>query len=979
MPYALITDACQGDAKKPGGYGAILAQIQPDGNFRVLSYASRTLTESEKNHAPFLLEMNASVWAMEHFRNQLKGRHFTLYTDHKPLVKLGSVFTKDLKTIQKAMLEFDFEILHLAGAEMPADFLSRNVVSAIHDNTEKWQIAQENEKWIRECKRSLLTGVQPTDQYAIQFLARTPPENLFIDDNLLWYKIQYKGEPERVCLVIPESHAEEALKEAHGTIFTGHEGVAKTTYRVTQHFWWPRMADSITEFIKHCEKCQKTRKDNHPAPSLVTPNPICTEPNQRVHADLFGTLKAPGRSKKYILCITDAFTKYVELVVVPDKEAETVSDAIFIHWIMRYGIPMEIITDQGKEFCNKLSDELFKLLNVTHNTTTAYHPQCNAQAEVANKTIAKYLRSFVNQTTFDWEDYIAPMMFAYNTSLHRTIQTSPHMLTFGTMARQPAFDQNKLRSKYYEQLSIQDRHQLLQEARNTAWKNSMHQQKVYQEQFDKHAKPHEFQVNQWVLLQDNYFLDRNAKLAEKYSGPYKILQLRGLSNAIIQVKNKKVCVSTNRLKMYHRNSKFETFDNNFQKQGGDCESEKSTTENFEYLDRPKFDHPYQKTDKPGPTPAPTGTSQPEKRKRGRPRKQQPELERVQEDHEDHEDEGTMERIERVRRNMFGPNPVFRVPSGIHPPVQRQHSGMLPPVHRQPSAQVSHPPLLRRESTLPFPPEVHTESEFEEDSEDELAEVNGTWVAVPNIFKVNGKVDHEAFQEYCRSEIERRVNIKRQNYFREEMEKQRQRKMDEQKEKVNYIWQRPNPIRERVRKLIKQMSPAQLAPYARFNEEQLINFFSSGGDINCRPDDPLFISVGSVPLEYWQQNPQLFPNPPIQNLQQNLPEVDPPDLSEDEEEEENFQTPPASPQPAPHPVQPPGGTRPIIDLERVRPELLLGTFDQASVLPDLNIDEQNFFRRKFYGGANAQRREVVQEQGRATRHNESGIRTFLKKK
>ena len=135
----------------------------------------------------------------------------------------------------------------------------------------------------------------------------------------------------------------------------------------------------------------------------------------------------------------------------------------------------------------------------------------------------------------------------------------------------------------------------------------------------------------------------------------------------------------------------------------------------------------------------------------------------------------------------------------------------------------------------------------------------------------------------------------------------------------------------------------------------------------------------MPLEYWQQNPQLFPNPPIQNLQQNLPEVDPPDLSEDEEEEENFQTPPASPQPAPNPVQPPGGTRPIIDLERVRPELLLGTFDQASVLPDLNIDEQNFFQRKFYGGANAQHREVVQEQGRATRHNGSGIRTFLKKK
>ena len=53
LQYALITDACQGDAKKPGGYGAILAQILPNGEFQVISYASRVLTDTEKNYAPF--------------------------------------------------------------------------------------------------------------------------------------------------------------------------------------------------------------------------------------------------------------------------------------------------------------------------------------------------------------------------------------------------------------------------------------------------------------------------------------------------------------------------------------------------------------------------------------------------------------------------------------------------------------------------------------------------------------------------------------------------------------------------------------------------------------------------------------------------------------------------------------------------------------------------------------------------------------
>ena len=85
LQYALITDACQGDAKKPVGYGAILAQILPERGFQVISYASRVLTDTEKNYAPFLLEMSASVWAMERFKNHLRGRHFVLHTDHKQI------------------------------------------------------------------------------------------------------------------------------------------------------------------------------------------------------------------------------------------------------------------------------------------------------------------------------------------------------------------------------------------------------------------------------------------------------------------------------------------------------------------------------------------------------------------------------------------------------------------------------------------------------------------------------------------------------------------------------------------------------------------------------------------------------------------------------------------------------------------------------------------------------------------------------
>jgi len=96
-------------------------------------------------------------------------------------------------------------------------------------------------------------------------------------------------------------------------------------------------------------------------------------------------------------------------------------------------------------------------MEMKHGRTLAYHPQCNSQAKVANKTIAKYLRNVVDTTTLDWEAYWAPFIFSYNTLFHRTIQTSPHFLTFGQMARQPAFNQGDWQKKYLGETSAAEK------------------------------------------------------------------------------------------------------------------------------------------------------------------------------------------------------------------------------------------------------------------------------------------------------------------------------------------------------------------------------------------------------------------------------------------------------------------------------------------------------------------------------------------
>ena len=69
--------------------------------------------------------------------------------------------------------------------------------------------------------------------------------------------------------------------------------------------------------------------------------------------DLFGACKTSESGNKYVLTMMDAFTKYSEIMAIPNKVALTVADAVYTKWICTYGCPAIIHTDMGKEFINK--------------------------------------------------------------------------------------------------------------------------------------------------------------------------------------------------------------------------------------------------------------------------------------------------------------------------------------------------------------------------------------------------------------------------------------------------------------------------------------------------------------------------------------------------------------------------------------------------------------------------------------------------
>jgi len=200
---------------------------------------------------------------------------------------------------------------------------------------------------------------------------------------------------------------------------------------------------------------------------------------------------------------------------------------------------------------NKMSEELYKLLDIKRSHTSGYHPQCNAQAEVGNKTIARYLASFVNTTTLDWEQCLAPLTLCYNTSFHRSIKNSPFVLTFGMEPRLPYLPTPDIRRKFYGESNAADIFNRFQFARNLALENNIETTEKSHDYFNKKAKPHGYQNGQLVLLQETSYLGRNTKLAPKYSGPHRVISQKGPVNVeILMTNDKKLIVHVSRLKPY---------------------------------------------------------------------------------------------------------------------------------------------------------------------------------------------------------------------------------------------------------------------------------------------------------------------------------------------------------------------------------------------------------------------------------------------
>ena len=530
--FILQTDAAQGERGKAGGLGAVLLQRQ-DGETRVIAYASRGLLSHEKNYSAFLLEMAAAVWGIEYFDTYLIGRRFTLQTDHKPIEKVSTIHSKTLNRLQQLLLEYDFKVEYNPGNENAvADYLSRNfTVSAIATNRQISKQQREEERTAMIIKY-LEEARLPEEPKTAMWVKRMADDNCFMEDRVLWYnrRTSTRNMP---LMWAPSGLRRAIIAAAHTTLEAGHGGVQRTAERILTNYYWPGIHAEVEEFIKKCETCQLA-KAKPPLKQPLQPLPICDKPNQRVHVDLVGPLRTTNAGNKYVMVITDAFTKYAEVAPIVNKEAETVAQTLFERWIVRHSAPATLVTDQGREFCNKVLDELCSLWQIEKRKTGPYRPQSNSSAESFNRSLKKYLLAMLdNKTTLDWEPLLPCLMLAYNCHVHRSTKESPFFLTYMHDPRLPYFDLERPRQVYGENY-VQETFKMMKEAHEAVRLNLEDAKKVQKEYYDRKTAARTFLAGDRVM----YFIPKmpvgaNTKFF-KYWQPARVIKMAGNLNVVLE-------------------------------------------------------------------------------------------------------------------------------------------------------------------------------------------------------------------------------------------------------------------------------------------------------------------------------------------------------------------------------------------------------------------------------------------------------------
>ena len=554
LPFVLHTDASE------AAVGAVLSQCI-DGHERVVSYWSRQLSKPERNYSTVEREALAVVYAIKEFYPYLYGFSFRLVTDHNPLTSLRAI--KDVGgRLARWILylqQFTFTWEHRAGKHHNnADAMSRlpptdPVLGVFHQwspNTDTIKAAQCTDNILSPVVSALATnGSLPTN---------TAPglRHCIMEDGVLCRRFRPSSSSTQghLQVIIPESLKRVVFQQLHDQ--AGHLGMHKTLEKVKERFYWPDYERDIATWIQECQECQKR---NQPQPAQQAPLETLTSnyPFKMLSWDIMGPLPVTSNGNKYILVVTDIFSKWVEAFAIQSTDTETLATLLVNEIICRYGTPSYLHSDQGTNFTSKLMAAVCKRLGIEQTRTSSYHPQGNGQVERFNRTLEAMLAKVVSDHQRDWDNHLPRLLFAYRTAIHETTGFSPFHITFGRSPSLPidVFLGSPKQTDKSVPSFLAEVHQSLHKAYVTVRQNISSAHRRNKTRYDQQKPFSPFQVGDQVwLFTPVVKVGTTKKFTSQWRGPYTVLDRINKVNyriTLIGSSAKPLVVHHNRLKLCH--------------------------------------------------------------------------------------------------------------------------------------------------------------------------------------------------------------------------------------------------------------------------------------------------------------------------------------------------------------------------------------------------------------------------------------------
>uniref|UniRef100_A0A803SS84 Gypsy retrotransposon integrase-like protein 1 n=1 Tax=Anolis carolinensis TaxID=28377 RepID=A0A803SS84_ANOCA len=420
----------QADASKDGLGACLLQDNKP------VSYASRALSSAEKNYAQIEKELLAVVYAVQKFHQYVFGKMVLVQTDHKPL---ESIYKKPIGSaparLQRMLLQlqkYQLNFVYTPGKLMYlADTLSRATVD--HPGSQENPIGDE--KVIYEVNT---LAMHPDKMGLIQEATKRDPQLRMIQTylNQGWPKYMRKVAPiaksfwpvkdhlryrdgalfmgERI--IIPASQRQNVLAQLHES----HQGIQRTKERARQLMYWPGMSKDIESAVGSCFVCACFAPNNQKEP--LKPHEIPEGPWQKVGVDIF------EQDNRSFLLVIDYFSKYPEVVSLPDKTARTVivkMKSVFA----RHGTPLIVVSD-NMPFASQEFKVFAKEWGFEQCFSSPGYPQSNGMVERAIQSI-KQLTHKVGKARGD----LYAALLEYRNTPVTGLSYSPAQILMGRMLR----------------------------------------------------------------------------------------------------------------------------------------------------------------------------------------------------------------------------------------------------------------------------------------------------------------------------------------------------------------------------------------------------------------------------------------------------------------------------------------------------------------------------------------------------------------